>query len=94
MNGETTFTKHALERWERRAELLGLDGSYDALHRTFSEAVPERARLRAVRWHLLKRSIVHRKPSRYLVADGWRFVVSEGACVNVERVLPHENFGR
>lgn len=93
MNAAVQFVRHARDRWQHRAGILGLDDSIEALRSTFRKAVPERPRNRAVRWNLFKRSVAH-GAANYLVSDGWRFVVVDGRCVNVERILPHENFRR
>lgn len=89
--GNVVFWQHALHRWSQRAEALGLDGSAAAMARTFKRAVPEMIRQKSVRWNLVKRTIFH-GATRYLAADGWRFILEGDRCIAVERVLPHENF--
>lgn len=89
-----TLSGYAVGRFLERSRLLGLEGNEADLRQLLSAACPEmRPKDKAARLHFLKRKII-RGNARYLVAEGWRFVVRQGRLVTVERVKPHENYPR
>ncbi len=92
-----TIRTHAQQQFRDRAALQGVDGSPDKLKRLLSIAKPEKTNGKTAGWELFKRSIIHGKSgrkTRFLVAEGWRFVIGGNLVRTVERVKPHENFKR
>lgn len=85
---------HAQKQFRDRAALLGVDGSPDRLKRLLSIAKPEEANGKTARFELFKRRALYGSRTRFLTAEGWRFVVVGDAVVTAERVKPHENFKR
>jgi hypothetical protein len=85
------ITHHARDKWRKLSDLLDLDASMKSLTSTLQRAVPEQITSRRVRFCMLKRTIL-RGRSRTLTMDGWRFVIANGVCMTIERIIPHENF--
>jgi hypothetical protein len=89
-----TLSGYAVGRFLERSRLLGVEGSEADLRELLCMASPElRPKDRVTRLHFLKRRML-RGNARYLVAEGWRFVVRQGRLVTVERIKPHENYSR
>ncbi|MDA8104521.1 MAG: hypothetical protein M0Z71_03990 [Nitrospiraceae bacterium] len=85
------ITDHATARFLERCRYLHIKGDAAELRYLLSTARREgRPKNRTSRLHFLKREIFRGK-TLYLVADGWRFVVSGRMLITVERVKPHEN---
>lgn len=90
------ITTHAKQQWINRAEGLGLNTSLQQMERTLAKAQPPKKCSRYASLHLCKRDVLNAKngATYFKVADGWRFVITNGKCVTVERVKPYENFYR
>ncbi len=90
-----TYSPHALEQFQKRAVLLGVDDSESHLLRLLAWGRPEKNAKRTLtaRSEIFKRNILNDRCVR-LTFDGWRFVVTGDTVATVERVLPHENFER
>src|SRR5208282_42768 len=85
------ITDHAVARFLERCRYLHLKGDAAGLRHLLSTARrEERPNNRTSRMHFLKREILRGK-ALYLVAEGWRLVVSGRMLITVERVKPHEN---
>lgn len=87
---ETVITTHAIEKWQRLCVFLGFNSSPATLMRIFKKAVTEQPRDRGTQFQLLKRRILRGEHTTF-TADGWRFVITAGKCVTIERINPHEN---
>lgn len=87
------LTPYAIGRFVERSRLLGRETDETDLRNLLATARPEqRSKRRSTRLHFLKRNILRGK-ARYLVAAGWRFVVSrQWSLITVERIKPHENY--
>lgn len=84
------LTAHAVERFVERSRKLGMRVRdpeaviLKMLGKARLEDIPPA--------HKVKRLIKNGyKEATYLVANGWRFVISEGACVTIERIAPEQN---
>lgn len=88
-----SLTPYAVRRFIERSGFLGRKVDETDLRKLITQARPERrSNRRSTRLHLLKRNILRGK-TRYLVAAGWRFVVSmRWVLITVERVKPDENY--
>lgn len=86
------ITKHAIERFLTRCQRLGIPHPHDpneTIRKLLGRAIPEKVDP----VHRVKRLINHKKEADYVIADGWRFVVSKDGqkLLTVERVRPEQN---
>ena len=86
------FTKHATEQYVARLQRLGATIPKDP-ERVLRRLVDRATEVRMDNKHTVRRIINHGfKVTRYLEADGWRFVVSEDNIVlTVEHTDPAKN---
>jgi hypothetical protein len=87
------ITRHAWNQFRRRyRNLYGTYPAFNTLIQLLHQAKRETHQHKATRWHAFCRQIVHGQ-AQYLVANGWRFIVSpNGVVITVERVNPSENY--
>lgn len=87
---DVMFTNHAIERFLKTSSALGLKATVAYMKRVFERATPECPNEFSA-FYLFKRGVKHGN-ARYMVAEGWRFVVVDNRVVTVERTKPHENY--
>jgi len=90
VNPDIKLTAHAVERFVERSRKLGMrmNDPEDVILKMLSKAKPEDLSPA----HRVKRLIANGyKEAIYLVAEGWRFVISDNALVTCERVEKTQN---
>jgi hypothetical protein len=89
---ELTITRHAIDRFLERCAKLGMKLPEDIegfIHKLVKRATPEPLEP----GHKVRRIFNHNANAQYLVAEGWRFVLSENGnmVLTIERVRPDQN---
>ena len=84
------ITNHALQRFIERSEKLGYKLPIDKrgfLCKLLSKAKPEN-----LKYHTVVRLMNNNyMETQYLTAEDWRFIISNGALVTVERIKKWQN---